>query len=155
MTTLLARPAQTGDAFGLVNPLIASGKFTASALSLAPVTPSGGTVTGYATGQDPATLLASSFAAIPAAVGNYNVGGTAGMLTARASSAISSSVAAGSYLAGSINTVAHTQTIIYYLPGTTLAAMNAGTATVINTALLTLDTTNTKIQSRVNTPGTF
>ena len=113
------------------------------------------TVGGYASGQDPAALLAGSFAAIPSAVSNYNVGGTGGALSLKAAHAISASVQGGSYLAGLINTTTHLQTVTYYLPGTTLAAMNAGTATVIDTALVGYASDNRTIVSRVDTPGTF
>ncbi len=98
----------------------------------------------YANGQDPASL-----------VWNYNVGGTAGSLLASKAEAFAAATAAGSYLVGTLNTVAHTQTNTYYLPNTTLSAMNAGTATVIGTVLVTYDTSNTHILSRVYTPGSF
>jgi hypothetical protein len=101
------------------------------------------------------TANGTAIAGIPAAVAAYNVGGTAGTLSHSAAQAISASIQGGSYLAGTLNTGTHQQTVTYYLPGTTLSAMNAGSATVIDTALVTYNTGNTAIVSRVDTPGTF
>ena len=65
--SLLARPAQTGDTFALVNPLVSAGKFTAAALSNAPTSTGGGgsSLTDSSVTADVASALGT--AAIPAA----------------------------------------------------------------------------------------
>ncbi len=57
VTLLLGRPAQTGDAYGLVSPLIASGKFTVPALSNAPASTGGGGVTDASVTADVTAAL--------------------------------------------------------------------------------------------------
>ncbi len=118
----LGRPAQTGDALGVVAPLIGSGKFTAAALSS---TPSGGPVMvgGYAAGQDPATLLSSSFASIPAAVLARSIGHgmTVGQLLV---------LLQGDKVAAVTNTwnaATHTLTTAYQFSGDTAPVRSDGT----------------------------
>jgi hypothetical protein len=135
---------QTGDGYGLIVSLLNGGHtaFTAPALANAPTGGGGGgsvTVAGYATGQDPATLLASSFAAIPAAILGATVDGT---LTVKQILALQQAVNSGKYAVGNLNTTAHTKTFTYY---------RADNTTVLATSVVTYDTSNANVVSRAVT----
>lgn len=66
----VADQASSAAAAATLASLVSGGKFTANALSLAPASSGGGAVTvaGYATGQDPATLLSGSFSTMSSAI---------------------------------------------------------------------------------------
>ena len=123
LSALTARPAQTGDTFGLMSPLVASGKFTSAALSNAPASSGGGTVTvgGYAAGQDPYTLLmAGTFLTIP---GDHTTSGTAETLTFKQMQAILLAVPASDN-ASTAPVPSSTATTSYYLAGLPAVAAN-------------------------------
>jgi len=134
--------AQTGDLFALLNPLVSAGKFTAPALSLAPAGTGGGTVTvaGYAAGQDPATLLASSFAAVPASTASVlllkpiKAGLTLGQLLVTLAAADTKAA----NITNSWNASTHVLTTVYQFPGDTNP---------------TLTTTATYPSAQVNSPA--
>ena len=87
------------------------------------------TVGGYASGQDPATLV------LTANTGN-------GMTVAQA---LQNSVKNLKYYQPAKNTVAHTQVVIYFVPGTSDAAAAAGTGTPLYTATIHYATDNSTL----------